>query len=129
LAILMLAVEKHRATPMAPLGIGLTLFVTHLVGISFSGASLNPARSFGPAVITANFATYHWVYWVGPALGSVTAAGFYKLLILLEYTTANPGQDDDGTDYLRTISNVRHSSVGDIQSRDGISPVTGKDMV
>ena len=66
---------------------------------------------------------------MGPALGSVTAAGFYKLLILLEYTTANPGQDDDGTDYLRTISNVRHSSVGDTQSRDGISPVTGKDMV
>ena len=66
---------------------------------------------------------------MGPALGSITAAGLYKLLILVEYTTANPGQDDDGTEYLRAITNVRHSSVGDIQSRDGISPVTGTDMV
>lgn len=47
---------------MAPLGIGLALFVTHLAGIGFSGASLNPARSFGPAVVTANFESYHWIY-------------------------------------------------------------------
>jgi len=128
--ILMLAVEKHRATFVAPLVIGLALFIAHLASIPFTGASLNPARSFGPAVVTANFDHYHWVYWVGPGLGALAAAGFYKLLILLDYTTANPGQDDDGIIYphLSPIG-VRHSSVGDAQSRDGISPVTGKDMV
>jgi aquaporin related protein len=35
------------------------------------------------------------VYWLGPALGSVVAAGFYKFIKLLEYETANPEQDSD----------------------------------
>lgn len=96
LTIYMLAVEKHRATFMAPIGIGLALFIAHLAGIFFTGASLNPARSFGPAVVTRDFPTYHWIYWIGPCLGSVAATGFYKLLLILEYKTANPGQDHDG---------------------------------
>ncbi|GAP93480.1 putative aquaporin rerated other eukaryote [Rosellinia necatrix] len=102
--ILMLAVEKHRATPMAPVGIGLSLFITQMMGIYYTGGSVNPARSFGPAVVTGSFPGYHWIYFVGPILGALLAAGFYKLLKALEYETVNPGQDYDGfADAFRTL--------------------------
>jgi len=95
LAIFMLAVEKHRATFLAPLGIGTALFIGHIVGIYFTGAGLNPARSLGPAVVQKSFPTYHWIYWLGPLLGAALATAFYKLLLVLQYEKANPGQDND----------------------------------
>ncbi|KAI5778632.1 aquaporin-1 [Geopyxis carbonaria] len=98
LTIFMLAVEKHRATHLAPLVIGLSLFICHLVGVYFTGASLNPARSFGPAVVGAEFPGHHWIFWLGPLLGTTLAAGLYKLLLVVDYKTANPGQDSDGLD-------------------------------
>jgi aquaporin related protein len=55
--------------------------------------SLNPARSFGPCVILTSFPGYHWIYWLGPFLGSLLAVLFYRLIKMLEYETANPGQD------------------------------------
>lgn len=61
----------------------------------FTGGSLNPARSFGPAVVNHTFNDYHWIYWLGPILGAIVAAGFYKFIKILEYETANPGQDND----------------------------------
>ena len=103
LAILLLAAEKHQATFIAPIGIGLALFVAELLGVYYTGGSLNPARSFGPAVVIHNFANYResylsrvdynetnlsdWIYWLGPALGASLAAGFYKLLKVLQYET------------------------------------------
>ncbi|KAF2142129.1 uncharacterized protein K452DRAFT_227478, partial [Aplosporella prunicola CBS 121167] len=91
--IFMLAAEKHKGTFIAPVGIGLSLFVAELTGVYFTGGSLNPARSFGPAVINGSFDGYHWIYWLGPILGSIVAAGFYKFIKMLEYETANPDQD------------------------------------
>lgn len=93
--IFMLAAEKHKGTFIAPVGIGLSLFIAELTGVFFTGGSLNPARSFGPAVVDREFAGYHWIYWLGPVLGSLVAAGFYKFIKVLEYETANPGQDMD----------------------------------
>ncbi|KAF1936533.1 aquaporin-like protein [Clathrospora elynae] len=95
-AIFMLAAEKHRATFMAPLGIGLALFIAELAGVYFTGGSLNPARSFGPAVITGVWPGHHWIYWLGPLLGAVLAVVFYRLMKTLEYESANPGADHDG---------------------------------
>ncbi|EMC91843.1 hypothetical protein BAUCODRAFT_54347, partial [Baudoinia panamericana UAMH 10762] len=86
--IFMLAAEKHKGTFIAPVGIGLALFIAELVGVYFTGGSLNPARSFGPAVVNRYFHGYHWIYWLGPILGSIVAAGFYKLIKILEYETA-----------------------------------------
>lgn len=60
--IFMLAYEKHRATFVAPVGIGLALFIAELVGVEFTGGSLNPSRSFGPCVVTATFDSEHWIY-------------------------------------------------------------------
>lgn len=61
-SIFMLAKEKHKATFMAPVGIGLALFVAELVGVYYTGGSLNPARSFGPCAITGVWDSEHWVY-------------------------------------------------------------------
>ncbi|KAK1060596.1 Aquaporin-5 [Friedmanniomyces endolithicus] len=93
-AIFMLAKEKHKATFMAPVGIGLALFVAELVGVYYTGGSLNPARSFGPCVVTGKFDSEHWIYWVGPAAGAIVAVAFYKFIKILEYEMANPGQDE-----------------------------------
>lgn len=89
--IFMLAAEKHKGTFIAPVGIGLSLFIAELTGVFFTGGSLNPARSFGPAVVNREFASYHWIYWLGPVLGSIVAAGFYKFIKILEYETVSFG--------------------------------------
>ncbi|KAM3510164.1 hypothetical protein MY10362_000203 [Beauveria mimosiformis] len=91
--IIMLAAEKHKGTFLAPIGIGLSLFIAEMTGVYFTGGSLNPARTVGPCVVLHSFPNYHWIYWVGPGLGSALAAGFYHLINILEYETANPGQD------------------------------------
>ena len=62
-------------------------------GIYFTGAGINPARAFGPDVINRGFPGYHWIYWLGPFLGSFLAAACYHVFKLLGYQTANPGQD------------------------------------
>ncbi|RMY10195.1 hypothetical protein D0868_03836 [Hortaea werneckii] len=92
--IFMLAKEKHRATFMAPVGIGLALFVSELIGVYYTGGSLNPARSFGPCVVSGVFDPEHWIYWVGPGLGAIIAVVFYKFIKILQYEVANPGQDE-----------------------------------
>lgn len=58
--VLMLAVEKSKGTFIAPIGVGLALFIAQLAGVYYTGASLNPVRSFGPCVAAANFQGYHW---------------------------------------------------------------------
>ncbi|KAI1753269.1 aquaporin-like protein [Xylaria castorea] len=122
--ILMLAVEKHRGTFMAPVGIGLSLFITQMMGVYYTGGSVNPARSFGPAVATGTFPTYHWIYFIGPILGALVAAGFYKFLQILEYETVNPGQDDDGT--LNSPRSFPDDSVS--KSREDANPHFQRDI-
>jgi MIP family channel proteins len=68
-----------KAGNLAGVAIGLTLTLCILMGGPLTGASLNPARSIGPAVATGNFADL-WVYLVGPALGGVAAGLLYKFV-------------------------------------------------
>ncbi|PWN22151.1 aquaporin-like protein, partial [Microstroma glucosiphilum] len=95
LSVLFLAAEKHKSTYLAPLGIGLTLLVCHLFGVGWTGCGVNPARSFGPAVVDVQFPGYHWIYWIGPLFGSLMAVGFYLLLKAFDYTSVVFGQDAD----------------------------------
>ena len=61
--------------------IGLTLTLVHILGISFTGTSVNPARSFGPALFVGGDAlTNVWVFLVAPLVGGVLAALVYKFL-------------------------------------------------
>jgi aquaporin TIP len=72
------AVDPKKGTVgvIAPLAIGFTVLAQIFVGAPFSGASMNPGRSFGPAVVAWDF-TNHWVYWLGPFLGAALAALIY----------------------------------------------------
>lgn len=103
LTILMLAVEKHRASFLAPLPIGIALLLIHLIGINVSGASVNPARTLGPALVNGSYVPEMWIYFVAPTLGAAMAAGVHGLLKALAYQTANPGQDGDGMEYYRVM--------------------------
>ncbi|KAK3396671.1 aquaporin-like protein [Sordaria brevicollis] len=117
--ILMMAVEKHRATFAAPVAIGVALFMGQLVGVYFTGASLNPARSIGPAIVNRHFPRHHWIYWLGPALGALLACGFYKLLQALRFQDVNPGADDDGRTRREDLEN------GHGRDQDGLKNGTG----
>ncbi|XP_067672685.1 aquaporin-8-like isoform X1 [Haliotis asinina] len=84
LTVLMSAVDDHNKSNLAPLAIGFAVTVCILAGINTTGASMNPARSFGPAVALTVYNpdvwNSHYVYWVGPLLGSVIAAIFYRII-------------------------------------------------
>ncbi|POW19414.1 hypothetical protein PSHT_04684 [Puccinia striiformis] len=94
LSVLFLAVEKHRATYLAPVGISITLFACHLFGVVYTGAAMNSARAFGPAAVTGAWKD-HWVYWVGPTIGSLLAVIIYVFMKRFEYWRSNEGQDTD----------------------------------
>jgi aquaporin Z len=62
------------------LTIGLTLAVVHLVGIGFTGTSVNPARSFGPALVGGAWADF-WVFVVGPFVGAALGWLLFKVVV------------------------------------------------
>jgi MIP family channel proteins len=73
--------EKGAFNKIAGFAIGLSITMGALFGGPFTGAALNPARAFGPAV-AANHWTNHGVYWIGPLAGGVVAAWLYDALFL-----------------------------------------------
>ena len=73
---------------LEPLGSGIFITAGHLYALPVSGASMNPARSLGPALLTGNWKN-HWIFWVGPLLGAVLSALMYRGLIKRGKTTMN----------------------------------------
>jgi MIP family channel proteins len=80
LAVCGTAFNPRARREWAPLAIGLTLGMAVMVLGPLTGASLNPARWFGPALI-GNFFHDGWAYVVGPVLGATVAAIFYRFVI------------------------------------------------
>ena len=81
MAIFGTAVDSRGAKILAPFAIGLVVAVDIFVGGPLTGASMNPARTMGPALVTGEYA-HLWVYWVGPVLGALAAAWLYDCLLL-----------------------------------------------
>jgi aquaporin Z len=72
--------SKHGNSNMAGLAIGVTLVLIHMVAIPITGTSVNPARSFGPAIFAGGKALSQlWLFIVAPIVGGVAAAIFWKL--------------------------------------------------
>jgi MIP family channel proteins len=75
------AVDKRGPNLIAGLLIGLTVILDILIAGPYTGASMNPARSFGPALATGKWDA-HWIYWVGPITGGVLAGVVYNAFFL-----------------------------------------------
>lgn len=75
------ATDPSIPRTLAPLAIGATVTLDALWGGPISGASMNPARSFGPALV-AGIWPHHWIYWIGPAIGAVIGAFIYETIRL-----------------------------------------------
>ncbi|CAF1089299.1 unnamed protein product [Rotaria sp. Silwood1] len=75
--IIMVAIDTKSKTGLAPLLIGFTLAVNILAIGAYTGGSLNPARTLGPAVFADKW-DYHYVYWIGPLVGAIIAALLYR---------------------------------------------------
>jgi len=74
--------ERGKTVKIGGFGIGLTVAFDILAGGPITGASMNPARSFGPALVMGHW-EWHWLYWVAPIAGAVTAALFYHAFLLI----------------------------------------------
>lgn len=68
--------KKGSLGTIAPIAIGFIVGANILAAGPFSGGSMNPARSFGPAVASGNFQD-NWIYWVGPLIGGGLAGLIY----------------------------------------------------
>ncbi|KAG5515374.1 hypothetical protein RHGRI_036426 [Rhododendron griersonianum] len=74
--------KKGNMGIVAPIAIGFIVGANILAGGAFDGASMNPAVSFGPAVVSWTWDN-HWIYWLSPFLGSAIAALVYEVFFIL----------------------------------------------
>ncbi|MBQ8687192.1 MAG: MIP family channel protein [Ruminococcus sp.] len=73
--------SKAQNSAVAGIVIGLTLTLVHILGVPFTGTSVNPARSFGPALFMGSEALSQvWVFIVAPLIGAAIAAVVFRLL-------------------------------------------------
>jgi aquaporin Z len=73
--------DRGRAVKIGGFGIGLTVAFDILAGGAVTGASMNPARSFGPALVAMHW-QWHWAYWLAPIAGACAAALLYEMVLL-----------------------------------------------
>ncbi|MBM1687774.1 aquaporin [Sulfitobacter geojensis] len=77
------ATGKGAASAIAGLGIGLTLIVIHIVGINITGVSVNPARSFGPALFSGGTALAQlWLFMLAPMIGGAASGILFRTGLL-----------------------------------------------
>lgn len=79
--IISVATDWRAAGNLAAIAIGGTVSLAALWGGPVSGASMNPARSFGPALISGAWEA-HWIYWMAPIVGAIVGAFIYEFIRL-----------------------------------------------
>lgn len=81
LIVILGATDKLAPAGFAPLAIGLSLTLIHLISIPITNTSVNPARSTGQALFVGDWATAQlWMFWVAPLVGAVIAGAVYRWL-------------------------------------------------
>ena len=88
--IFMTAVHKKAPKQIYGGAIGGMVFLLHLVGVPLTGASMNPARSFSPAVVSGDTGLWEvqWLYWVGPIIGGIIGA------VIMHYIYTKPAEKE-----------------------------------
>jgi aquaporin NIP len=99
--VILHSTKSDRYGGSAMVAIPLTLLMIHFAAIPFSGSSVNPARSLGPALVGSQWTAF-WIYVVGPAAGAIIA--------WLIYTVVVKGDTDLRDDMQRIRSEVRPPS-------------------
>jgi aquaporin NIP len=77
--IVSVATDTRAVGSAAAIAIGATVGLDAIFGGDVTGASMNPARSFGPALVAGTWTDY-WIYVVGPTLGALTGAALYQTI-------------------------------------------------
>ena len=91
------ATDKRAPAGFAGIVIGLCLALIHLVAIPVTGVSVNPARSFGPALVAGPAALDQlWLFWAAPLVGAIAAAVLYPLVV----------SDDDAASAARSVASA-----------------------
>ena len=85
--IFLTAVHKKAPAGIHGISIGGMVFLLHLVGVPLTGASMNPARTFGPAVVSG-FWELHWLYWLAPIIGGIIAG------VIMNYVFVNKAEPE-----------------------------------
>jgi aquaporin TIP len=80
--------KKGSLGTIAPIAIGFIVGANILAAGPFSGGSMNPARSFGPAVASGDFHD-NWIYWVGPLIGGGLAGLIYGNLYITDHSPSS----------------------------------------
>src|SRR6202048_2547695 len=81
--------ERSRSAGVAGFAIGATITLDILFGGPLTGAAMNPARAFGPA-LAANFWHDHYVYWLGPLIGGALGGLVYRVFLGRKHTASGP---------------------------------------
>jgi aquaporin Z len=85
LFVIMGATDSRAASGFAPIAIGLTLTLIHLISIPVTNTSVNPARSTGPALLVGGWALAQlWLFWLAPILGGIVGGVAYRWLSAAE---------------------------------------------
>lgn len=83
--------KKGEIGIIAPIAIGLIVGANIFAAGPFTGAAMNPAVAFGPAVVGLNFVD-HWIYWVGPLVGGGLAGVIYEVFFITHTHEQVPDQ-------------------------------------
>jgi aquaporin Z len=79
LMVILGATDRRAPAGFAPIAIGLTLTLIHLISIPVTNTSVNPARSTGPAIFFGGWAIAQlWMFWVSPILGAMLAGATWR---------------------------------------------------
>jgi len=96
------ATDNRAIGELAGLAVGATILLNVLIAGPVSGASMNPARSVGPALVTGQYRSI-WVYLVGPVVGAVAGAWAYNLI---RFTNKPLREITKSTSFLRSMSRM-----------------------
>jgi Major intrinsic protein len=122
--VVLSATRKEASVPVAGLIMGFVLALVNIMGIAVDGASVNPARSFGPAVVVGGLALSQlWLFLIAPLVGAVLGAGVFMLFHPGAVGPVVRDQGDLAAEHTLTLSAADEAEVRAAAARTPGTPV------